>query len=164
MWEVAERFKVKLGGNYFINCKSLISCNDEWLFRLYRRDSDGHLGIDFDVYDSSGNKIATVRNSNVVDGDPSAYRIAHGATQKTITEAASGRVIVKIDKEPPDAELAVSVDMFLPNSGFRLIADEGSIQIPGFMSKGSVFANVDCGIAIGGSRRAGVRLQLPRER
>jgi len=105
MWEVAERFKVRLGGNYFINCKSLISCNDESLFRLYRRDSDGQLGIDFDVYDSKGNKIATVRNSNVVGSDPSAYPIAHGAAQKTITDAASGRIIVKIDKKPSDVEL-----------------------------------------------------------
>jgi len=59
--------------------------------------------------------------------------------------------------------LAVAVNMFLPDSGFRLTADAGRIQIAGFVSMGSEFADLDCGIAIGGRQRAGVHLQLPRE-
>ena len=56
MWEVSKDFKVKLGGNYFINTPNLIVEKGISLFRLFRRE-DGFLGIDFDIYNSKGTKL-----------------------------------------------------------------------------------------------------------
>jgi hypothetical protein len=41
MWESPKNFKIKLGGNYFINCVSLITFNNQPVFRkIERRDTD----------------------------------------------------------------------------------------------------------------------------
>jgi len=160
MWEIEKNFKVKIGGNYFVNCESLISYDDEPLFTLKRRDSDGRLGIDFDVYDSKGNKIATIRRGNVVQGDIDAYEISHLSDCHKVIEKASGRVIVQIDKNPPDAELAVSVNMYLPN-GYLFEATPDNINIKSNILTNNLFSN-PIGITIGeSSKSAGVKLEKP---
>lgn len=148
MWEIDKNFKVKLGGNFFINCESLISYDDNPLFTLKRRDSDGRLGIDFDVYDQNCQKVATIRRGNVVQGDTSAYEISHGANCHKVTEKASGKVMVQIDKNLRDADLAVSVNMYLPD-GFLLKATPDSINIGSTTMVGNIFSNCRTGIAIG---------------
>ena len=79
MWEVEKDFAVKLGGNLFVRCASLITYDGQRLFNISRRDSDHRLGIDFDVYDPDGAKIATIRHSSIVDGDSKRFDIHHGA-------------------------------------------------------------------------------------
>ncbi len=148
MWEIERNFKAKIGGNYFINCESLISYHSKPVFTVKRRESDGRLGIDFDVYNQNGEKVATVRHGNVVDGDVSAYEISHGADCKKVTEKITGRIIVQIDKNPPDADIAVSVNMYLPD-GFLLKATPDSINISSSTMVGCTFANLKTGIAIG---------------
>jgi hypothetical protein len=150
MWEIEKNFKVKIGGNYFINCNSLISYDDKPLFTLKRRDSDGRLGIDFDIYDKCGKKVATVRRGNVVQGDVNAYEMRHLADCHKIIEKETGRIVAQIDKSPSDADLAVSVSMYLPN-GFLLQANPDSINIGSLTADGNVFDGCKTGIAIGKS-------------
>ncbi len=150
MWEIEKNFKAKIGGSYFINCESLISYHGKPLFTLKRRESDGRLGIDFDVYDKQGKKVATIRRGNVVEGDTSAYGIDYGADCHKVTEKTTGRVIVHIDKNPPDADIAVSVNMYLPD-GFLLQATPYSINIGSSTMIGNIFAGCKAGIAIGES-------------
>jgi hypothetical protein len=161
MWEIEKNFKVKIGGNYFVNCESLISYDGKPLFTLKRRDSDGRLGIDFDVYDQCGKKVATVRRGNVVQGDVNAYEIHPLADCHKVIEKATGRIIVQIDKRPPDANLAVSVNMYLPN-GFLLQATPDTINIGSITMRGNIFADCKAGIVIGkSSGGAGICLQKP---
>lgn len=161
MWKIEKNFKVKVGGNYFINCDSLISYDDNLVFTLKRRDSDGRLGIDFDVYDQAGKKIATIRRGNVVQGDVNAYEIKHLADSHKVIEKATGRIIVQIDKRPPDVDLAVSVNMYLPN-GFLLQATPDSINVGSTTMVGNVFDGCKTGIAIGkSSAGTGICLQKP---
>ena len=148
MWEIEQNFKAKIGGSYFINCESLISYHGKPVFTVKRRESDGRLGIDFDVYDQNGKKVATVRHGNVVEGDASAYEISHGADCHKVTEKTTGRIIVQIDKKPPDADIAVSVNMYLPD-GFLLKATPDSINIGSLTTVGCTFENLKTGIAIG---------------
>ena len=147
MWKIKKNFKVKIGGNYFINCKSLISYDDKQFFTVKRRDSDGQLDIDFDVYDQNAQKVAAVRRGNVVQGDINAYEISHEADCKKVIEKATGRVIVQIDKNPPDADLAVSVNMYLPN-GFLLKATPDAINISSLKTVGNIFKDLKTGIII----------------
>ena len=78
MWLVEERFSVRLGGNIFINTPNLVVYKGKPLFRIYRSDNEGILGIDFDVYDSSGKRVATIRKGIVVQGDQDNYNIRSG--------------------------------------------------------------------------------------
>lgn len=161
MWEIERNFKAKIGGNYFSNCDSLISYDDKSLFTVKRRESDGRLGIDFDVYDKNSQKIATIRHGNVIHGNVDVYEIRHGADCYKVMEKATGKIIVQIDKNPPDADIAVSVNMYLPN-GFLLEATPDSINIGSSEMVGNTFAACTSGIAIGKSGGgAGICLEIP---
>jgi len=163
-WEVPENYVVKIGGNYFANCGRLITYDDKPLFDLKRRASDGRLGIDFDVYDKDGAKVATIRNGNVVDGNKEAYLVSHGANCHSIIEKATGRVICQIDKHPkePHVELDVSVQMFTPD-GFLLEAYPDRINVGGATMIRELMQGYKTGIAIGNcSGGAGIALPKPQ--
>lgn len=165
-WEIAQDYVVKLGGNYFVNCGQLITYDDEPLFTVKRRESDLRLGIDFDVYDANGSRVATIRNGNVVDGNRDAYEIHHGADRHKITEKSSRRIICQIDKnsEEQRVELAVSVKMYLPD-GFLFEAYPDGTNIGASIMIGNVMRNLPVGIAIGDcTRRAGIHLTKPKVR
>ena len=68
MWSVEKEFSVKLGGNTYINTPNLIVYKGDPIFKLKRSDEDGILGIDFDVFDNAGNRVATFRKGVVVQG------------------------------------------------------------------------------------------------
>ncbi len=149
MWEVAERFTVKLGGSTYINCKTLVTFRGEPLFNLRRHD-DGYLGIDFDIYNTEGRKIATVRRNEIYyDGkDKDRFHIDGSENRYVLTDTKTGRTICDIRKrqaaEP--AELDVSVHLYTP-SGFLFDATPDRTNLPG----GNAFINctfADCGTGI----------------
>lgn len=150
-WMMATDYTVKLGGNYFINCESLITYDDATLFTLTRRENDGRLGIDCDIYDVKGNKIATIRHGTIVDVDRNRYDFYHGADCKRVYDAESERVILEIRRRLPDAELGVTVRMYLPESGFLLEADTDEIKLPAVNARivGNILRNLKHGIVIG---------------
>jgi hypothetical protein len=149
-WKMEERFRVVLGGNTYINTHTLIAYKGEPLFTIKRRDSDQILGIDFDIFDQSGKRAATVRNGNVVQGNEVDYKIIRDADHYRVIHRETNRVICDIRKkgEAKAAELEVSVDMYTP-SGFRFQATPIGTNLPGqnFIS-GGTFENCGCGIAI----------------
>jgi hypothetical protein len=149
MWSVSQSFKVKLGGNYYIDCGSLIDFHGSPLFTVKRREEDGLLGIDFDIYDAKNKKVATVRRGTVVDGDKEGYDISYAPHHYTVTEKNSGRIICEIKRagQSLDAVLEVSVDMFTP-SGFRLIAGPTATNIGGAYLSGNTFAKCGVGISV----------------
>ncbi len=119
-WKVEERFKVKIGGCTFINTPNLVKYGDELLFKCYRSISDSLLGIDFDIYDESGDKVATIRKGMIVDGDEDKYSIVEDFDHFTITEKFSGRIICEIRKREEaegDVEFELFVKMYT-KSGF----------------------------------------------
>ena len=149
MWSVPQSFKVKLGGNYFVDCDSLIDFRGSSLFTLKRRDEDGLLGIDFDIYDAKKKKVATVRRGTVVDGDRESYQITHEPHHYVVREKNTGRVICEIKRREHaiDSELEVSVDLFTP-SGFHLVAGPEQTNIGGVMMGGNVFQKCRVGIGV----------------
>ena len=56
---------MKLGGNIYINTPNLVAYRGEPLFTLRRHDETGYLGIDFDIYNAQGEKVAAVRRSEI---------------------------------------------------------------------------------------------------
>ena len=149
MWSVPQSFKVKLGGNYYIDCDSLIDFGGMPLFTLKRREEDGLLGIDFDIYDSQKAKVATVRRGTIVDGDRDGYEIRHAPNHYTVREKKSGRLICDIKRrdKSPDAELEVSIDMFTP-SGFHLLAGPQATNIGGNVFVGCTMEKCRTGMSV----------------
>jgi hypothetical protein len=149
MWTVAEHFKVRLGGNWYIDCGTLVVYKGSPLFNLRRRDGDDQLGIDFDVYDSAGAKVATIRNSNVVDGDATNYEIVHEAGAKRVIERSTGRVMAEVIKKGVDgAELDVRVNLYLPN-GTLFEATPDRTNLGGIVFKDNTFKGGAAAISIG---------------
>jgi hypothetical protein len=60
MWNIESEFSVKLGGNTYINTPNLVVYKGQSLFKIYRSESEGILGIDFDVFNSQKRRVATV--------------------------------------------------------------------------------------------------------
>jgi hypothetical protein len=150
MWHIDPKCKVKLGGNYYIDVDRLVDYKGSSLFTLKRRESDGLLGIDFDIYDAEGKKVATVRHGNIVSGDKQNYEITHDPHHYTVTEKATGRVICDIRRRDAaqDAEMEVAVDLFTPD-GFHFQADPDKTNLRGMQLSGNTVQSCQVGIKIG---------------
>jgi hypothetical protein len=150
MWYVEDRFRVIIGGNTYINTPNIVVYKGKPLFVIKRSARDGLLGIDFDVLDKNGNRIATVRRGVVVQGNEDDYEISKGMDRYTVIERATGRVICDIRKraEAPRAELEVSVKLYTPD-GFLFDATAEETNLPGVKLRGNVIADCAAGIVIG---------------
>lgn len=144
MWEMEERFKVRLGGNDYFNTPNLVAFKGQPLFKVLRRDSDGMLGIDFDVHDASGKKVAVIRNSKIVDGD-SAYEISREASVHSVIDKSSGKTIAMVARKA--GQLEVTIDTYLPN-GARFLAGPESTNLDGLTMTGNTIMDCGTGLAI----------------
>ena len=148
MWQVEKEFSVKLGGNTYINTPNLIVVQGKSLFKVYRSESDGMLGIDFDVYNSSGNKVATIRKGIVVNGDEDAYQITSGHEKYSVTEKSSGKEIVSVQRRNVSgAEIEVSVELYT-KTGFLLNATPESTNVGGVVMKGNIIKDCGAGLVV----------------
>ena len=148
MWKVETKFAVRLGGNTYINTPNLIVYKGTPVFRI-RRSDDGTLGIDFDVFDKNGQRVATFAKGIVVQGDEANYKIETGHETYSVTERSASRVIARVQRRGVQgAELDVHVHMYLPN-GFLLDAGPQATNLGGATLTGNVFENCGAGIAIG---------------
>ena len=148
MWKVEHQFAVRLGGNTYINTPNLVVYKGTPVFRIRRNDDDGMLGIDFDVFDGKGQRIATFVKGVVVQGDEANYQIESGHDAYSVTERSSGRVIARVQRRGVQgAELDVHVRMYLPN-GFLLDTGPQETNLGGAKLFGNTFENCGAGIAI----------------
>jgi hypothetical protein len=151
MWKMEDNFKVKIGGNYYINTPNIVSFRGTPLFTLKRRENDLLLGIDFDIYDKNGARIATVRNGNVVQGNENDYEIKRLADHYIVIERTTERVICDIRKRleaEVGVELEVAVKLYTP-SGFLFEATPTQTNLPGNnVFRKSVFENMHTALAI----------------
>jgi len=148
MWKVENEFAIRLGGNTYIDTPNLIAYQGKPIFRVRRNQEDGTIGIDFDVFDKTGQRIATFKKGIVAQGDSENYQIETGHQIYTVTERATGRIIARVQRrDVPDAELEIQVHMYLPN-GFLLDAGPESTNLGGITMTGGVIKNCSVGIAI----------------
>ena len=148
-WRVEERFKVKIGGNIYINVPNIIVYGEESFFKIYRSTSDGLLGIDFDIYEKEGTKVATIRKGMIVDGNENDYSIVKLFDHYTITERSSGREICDIKKREKagDVELELSVRMYT-KKGFLFEATPSGTNIGIISISGNIISDCKTGIYI----------------
>jgi hypothetical protein len=131
MWVVEKEFAIHLGGNTYINTPNLVVYKGTSIFRIRRDDNDGMLGIDFDVFDANGQRVATFAKGVIVQGDEANYQIDGSHEAYSVTERSSGRVLAHVQRRGVrGAELDVHVHMYLPN-GFLLDARPNATNVGG---------------------------------
>jgi hypothetical protein len=149
MWEVETNFRVRLGGNTYINTPTLVAFRKEPLFSLRRHDETGYLGIDFEIYDAQGQKIATVRRNEIYYGDKERYQIDGSLNRYVFSERESGLVVCDIKKrqDAHPAELDVSVHLYTP-SGFLFDATPEQTNLGGIQLRDNVFQGMGVAISV----------------
>lgn len=149
MWEVENNFIVKVGSNTYINVPEIIVYDNEPLFKIVRADNTRLLGVDFDIYDENGDKVATIRRGMIVQGDTDNYIIRKDYDHFTIKEISSGRMICEILKRDKagDAELELNVHMYTKD-GFLLKATPSGTNAKNVIMQNCTFKNIRCGLSI----------------
>ena len=148
MWQIENKFKVRIGGNTYIDTANIIVYKGKPLFSL-RRHEDGYLGIDFEIYDAEGSLVATVKRNEIYLGNKDDYQIDGTYNSYTLTEVASGNVLCQIKKrgEAHPAELEVSVQLYTP-SGFLFNASPDTTNFGGIQMTDCTFVGGAAAIAI----------------
>ncbi len=146
MWKVEDRFRVIIGGNTYVNTPNIVVYKSKPLFILKRRESDGQLGIDFDVFNDQGRRVATVRRNQIVQGDENHYQIVRELDRYAVIEKVTQRVICDIRKRAQAAhsELEVSVELYTED-GFLFKATPEETNIEGITLRGNVFSDLTVG-------------------
>jgi hypothetical protein len=149
MWYVDKKFKVILGGITFIDTPNLVTYKNIPLFKIERRESDGLLGISFDIYDHKGTRIATIRENRIVQGYEENYIFIREANRYAVIEKKTGDVICNILKraDAAPAELNVSVRLFTPD-GFLFDATPERTNIAGATIRNVTIEKARIGIKI----------------
>jgi hypothetical protein len=151
MFEITDKFRIRLGGNYYTNCKDLVVYKNHSLFTV-KRHEDGYLGIDCDIYDAKGEKVATVRRNQVypIKGRAEDYIETGSMDEYTLTEKTTGCLICSIKKRTAahPSELDVAVHLYTPD-GFLLDATPDRTNLGGAVIKDCTFENCGIGIGIG---------------
>jgi hypothetical protein len=151
MWEVEDRFRIKIGGVTFINVPTLVAYKGESLFTLKRHDENGYLGIYFDIYDDQGKHIASVKRNEIYYGDKDAYQIDGSMNRYVFSERKSGKVLCDIrkreDAHPSEIDIAV-LNLYTP-AGKVFEATPDQTNLPGNnMFRGMTIQDCVIGIVI----------------
>lgn len=135
---------VKIGSNYYINCKRIISFQKQPVFTI-ENSLTKSININFDVFSENGKKVATVKHGKLVLGTIGVYKIISTENEFSLIEKATNRIICFVKKiyveKNMRCELHVSVDMYMP-SGFYFQCTPEITNVEYLNNiQGSTFAN-----------------------
>lgn len=135
---------VKVGSNYYINCKRIISFQGQAVFTI-KDVSSNSIHINFDVFSNKGAKLATVQDGKLVEGDNEDYAIKSTDNEFSFIEKRTNRIICYVrkinDEKNKRCELHVSADMYMP-SGFYFQCTPETTNVDYLNKiKGSTFKN-----------------------
>ena len=151
MWLREKEFVIRLGGNTYIDVPILIAFKGIPIFGVVRQD-DGYLAMDFEVFSSTGERIAAVKRNNIYIADRDKYRLDGDADRlRLIEKGTEPKTLVDITKgaaaEP--VEIKVSVRSFLPNGQLMDLGPNES-NLGGIKLVNNIIQRCSVGIAIDG--------------
>lgn len=150
MWFQEDNFRVKIGGNFFIDTPSIVMYKGEDLFIIKRAESNDQLGISFTIFDENGLKVAEVKNGQIYAKDKNLYQEVKTAKEYRLVEIKTNRIICMVKKNPAGShfELEVSMDMYTKD-GYHIIATPEVAQFGGNLTMiGCVIRKCRAAIAI----------------
>jgi len=135
----------KIGDNYYLNCKHIITFKGQDVFTIKTTD-ESEIKINFDVFNEKGNKVATVEDSKLKEGNAELYIIKSTALEYSFIEKASSRIICYVKKveneETNKCELQIWADMYMPSGFYFQCTPETTNVATLNMITGSTFSNV----------------------
>lgn len=141
----------KIGDNYYLNCKHIITFQGQDVFTIKNAD-ESEIKINFEVFNSKGEKVASVENSKLKEGDTECYLIKSTEGEYSFIEKASNRIICYVkkvnDEEKNWCELQVWVDMYMPSGFYFQCTPETTNVATLNMIRGSMFADSDAAIQL----------------
>ncbi len=141
----------KIGDNYYLNCKHIITFKDQDIFTIKNAD-ESEIKINFDVFNEKGEKVAAVEDSKLVEGDPELYIIKSTALEYSFIEKAANRIICYVKKVQNDktnkCELQIWADMYMPSGFYFQCTPETTNVATLNRIRGSIFADSDAAIRL----------------
>ena len=149
MWYKEDNFKVKIGGNFYINTPKIIVYKGDSLFSIVRAERTDLLGINFKIYNEKGEKIASVKQGRIYEGDKELYTVIIEQDRYALIEKATDRVICDIRKNKlaDQSELEVNLNLYTKD-GFLINASPTGTNIGTNIMTGCVISDCGAGIVI----------------
>ena len=143
MWYKEDNFKVKIGGNFYINTPKIIVYKGDSLFSIVRAERTDLLGINFKIYNKNGEKIASVKQGRIYEGDKELYSVIIEQDRYALIEKATDRIICDIRKNKlaDQSELEVNLNLYTKD-GFLINASPTGTNIGTNLMTGCVIS--DC--------------------
>lgn len=144
-------YAVKIGSNYYINCKRIITFSDQTILTI-TNSKDNSIKINFDIFSIDGKKEATVKEGKLTEGNKELYTIKSSEKEYAFIEKSTNRIICLVkktfDSKNKRFELQVWTDMYMPN-GFYFQCTPETTNVP-FLNyiQGSTFSNTDSAITL----------------
>ncbi len=150
MWFLEKQFRVVLGGNAYVNVPNLVVYKDQTLFTLRRHDGNGQLGIYFELYDATGQHIASVKRNEIYptgrQGD--LYKLDGSADECLLRRSDTNEYVCQIRKRRTSPiELEVSVRLYTPD-GFLFEATPDATNLGDLTMSGNLVVRCEVGINI----------------
>lgn len=142
---------IKIGSNYYINCKRIITFSDQTILTL-TNSNDNSIEINFDIFSINGKKEATVKDGKLTEGNKELYTIKSSEKEYAFIEKSTNRIICLVKKhfDPTNKrfELHVWTDMYMPNGFyFQCTPETTNVPILNYI-QGSTFSNSDSAITL----------------
>ncbi len=119
----------RIGGIIYKNVENPIIFNGVPLLSFTRNTSDGELGVNLDLKDESGNRIAAIAGGSVSEVVSEKYKIIEAQDRFAVVEKASGRIWADIRRSIRDEiyELDISCLFFI--SGIPVVLHPNRTKI-----------------------------------
>jgi len=93
---------IEVGSNLYRNSDGTIEIEGVPQIQVARHPSTGALLVNFALFDSNGRMLAKVVDSAMMFNERRAYELSKTAKSVTVTETASGKVLLRLDAKAPD--------------------------------------------------------------
>lgn len=142
----------RIGGCYFINCKSIVKYNGQDIvtFSDWARPV---ATVNLDVYGSNGFMQAQVRNGKLTHGSADRFTLKSSTAEFSMVDASTSRVIcllknVESTTDEANCQVDVWLDVFMPGSGYFHCDPSTGTEPMLQMMGGALFKNSDSAIVL----------------
>ncbi len=122
---------VYLGSNLVQDCQAVLVIEGKEVFCLRDRLGDGRLVVDFDLDDSSGNRIAKIAGNNVVYAADE-FEFVSEARISFVRKKATGEIIAQVE-ELSLTSIRITGDFW--NSGHHILITPDAVRMGGVTLK-----------------------------
>ena len=140
-----------LGGSWFIGCKSLVSYQGRDVV-TFADWTDPIASVGLDVYGKSHELEARVRGGQLVQGSPDRFNLERSATEFSLIDGSTDRVICILKKVPSTTKGApcqvnVWLDLYIVGAGYFHCDPESSNEPRLQMMPGSTFRGMGSAVS-----------------